>query len=159
MSRTAILGVMALIALTGCGIATYEGSPGNGSLEDICKGISNVQEHVECLDRVIAASSQFGASQAARAGEVRKEFLPAFWVFSFGWWIAYYGFGIVIGLFVYRDARTRKWLVLGIKPMWWGLIPVFEPALGILAYWAMHYSTLARTFEEANGSVAPSGDS
>jgi len=65
----------------------------------------------------------------------------------------YYGFGAVIGRFVYRDARSRSWLVLGIRPLWWGFLPVFEPALGLLGYWAMHYSALVRDRSESNNAI------
>ena len=58
------------------------------------------------------------------------------------WWILYYGIGVVVGIFVYRDAKTRPTLAMNIRPFWWGAITVFEPPFGLLVYWVLNHSNL-----------------
>jgi hypothetical protein len=70
-------------------------------------------------------------------------------IWPLGWWVAYYGFGLIIGSFVLRDAKNRIWLFLGIRPIWWLFLVLFDPALGLLAYWATQYSKLAQNYSEA----------
>jgi hypothetical protein len=72
-----------------------------------------------------------------------------FWTHAFLSWLpysiyfAYYGLGLIIGIFVYRDASQRNTLAFNIKPFWWGTIVFLEPPLGVLCYWVIHYSTLS----------------
>ena len=70
-------------------------------------------------------------------------------IWPVGWWVVYYAFGLLIGRYIYRDARSREWTFLGVRPVWWGAMALFEPAFGILAYWAVHYSKLAQSYQEA----------
>jgi hypothetical protein len=69
-----------------------------------------------------------------------------------GWWVFYYAAGLVIGRYIYRDAKQRDWVFLGIRPGWWAIITLFDPAFGVLVYWAAHYSRLAQSYQEASGS-------
>ncbi|MCU7829731.1 MAG: hypothetical protein KZQ85_11755 [Candidatus Thiodiazotropha sp. (ex Myrtea sp. 'scaly one' KF741663)] len=61
------------------------------------------------------------------------------------WWlyILYYAVGVVFAVFIYRDAKKVKKLVLNIGPVWWGVLAVYEPPLGVLVYWILHYSKLS----------------
>lgn len=77
-------------------------------------------------------------------------------VWPLGWWIVYYGFGLLIGRYIYRDAKAREWIFLGIRPIWWGALALFEPAFGLLVYWALHYSRFAQSYQEATAAPAPS---
>ena len=78
-------------------------------------------------------------------GETKKEETQSLLMqilISWWWFILYYGTGFVIATFVYKDAKGNSKLALNIKPFWWGVITVFEPPLGLLAYWLIHYSKL-----------------
>jgi surface polysaccharide O-acyltransferase-like enzyme len=65
------------------------------------------------------------------------------------WWVVYYAFGLLIGRYIYRDATEREWVFMGIRPVWWALLALFDPAFGLLVYWALHYSKLAQSYHEA----------
>ena len=60
------------------------------------------------------------------------------------WYAAYYVIGFVFARFVYVDAKRREWLAFRVRPLWWGALCVFDPAIGALVYWVLHYSRLAR---------------
>ena len=62
---------------------------------------------------------------------------------SWGWWLAYYVVGVLVGVLVYRDAKGRPRLAMNIRPIWWFLITVFDAALGLLVYWILNYSNLS----------------
>ena len=68
---------------------------------------------------------------------------------SWGFYIGYYALSIVVSTFVYRDAKKRKNLALNIGPFWWAVITVLEAPLGVLAYWVMHYSSIAKKLNES----------
>ena len=55
---------------------------------------------------------------------------------------------IVLAVLVYRDAASRRQHVLGIVPALWFLIVLFSSFLGVVGYWVMTHSTLARTREK-----------
>lgn len=63
-----------------------------------------------------------------------------------GWslYIGYYLAGIVLGIFVYRDAKKQDNLAMGITPIWWAVMTALEAPLGVLAYWIIHHSSLIR---------------
>jgi hypothetical protein len=65
-------------------------------------------------------------------------------IFKWGWWIAYYGLGLIIGTFIYRDAKAQRQRALNINPIWWCLLAVFDALLGLLVYWVLHHSSLRR---------------
>ena len=55
---------------------------------------------------------------------------------------------VVLAVLVYRDAASRKRDVLGIVPALWFLIVLFISFLGLVGYWLMTHSTLARIEEK-----------
>ncbi|HED33747.1 MAG TPA: hypothetical protein ENJ08_05945 [Gammaproteobacteria bacterium] len=71
-------------------------------------------------------------------------------IISWWWYISYYGFASVFGVFIYRDAKNNNNLALNIKPFWWGVITVLEPPVGLLAYWLIHYSKLKTKSHRCN---------
>ena len=90
---------------------------------------------------------------AAFTGESSTTSRPGLsFIWPFAWWIVYYGFGLIVGSYIYRDAKKRPWVFLGIRPIWWGLLAAFEPAIGLIAYWATHYSRLSQNYSEAMAS-------
>lgn len=108
----------------------------------ICEPVTVVADREQCAER---------ASVVLREDkeEIPKGFPWFSMIWSYGWWIVYYAFGLLIGRYIYRDAKTREWLLLGIRPVWWGVAPIFEPVLGLLLYWAVHYSKFAQSYHEA----------
>jgi len=69
------------------------------------------------------------------------------------WLVAYYGIGLIIARWVFIDARARSWLAFRIRPVWWAVICVIDPALGILAYWLIHYSRLVPRIPGSNNTL------
>lgn len=115
----------------------------------ICDPVADVEDRAQCIER---------ASVVTR-NDVRKVsdgFPGLSLVWPLGWWIVYYGFGLLIGRYIYRDARAREWVFLGIRPVWWGALALFEPPFGLLVYWALHYSKFAQSYHEATAAPAPS---
>jgi len=111
--------------------------------EHICSGVSDIAEQRQCLER---------AAATPQSRDVTSPSTPLLWtsfIWPVSWWIAYYGFGLLVGSYIYRDATKRSWVFLRIRPIWWGLLALFDPALGLIAYWAMHYSRLAQSYAEA----------
>ena len=51
----------------------------------------------------------------------------------------------VAAFFVFKDASKRKVLVLNIPPYAWALLCIPSGIFGLLAYWFMHHSSLAKT--------------
>ena len=43
---------------------------------------------------------------------------------------------------VYRDAKNRHNLFLGLHPIWWAAMTLVGSITGVVAYWALHYSNL-----------------
>jgi hypothetical protein len=92
------------------------------------------------------------ADSSSRANQEKHSvFLTMF--FSWGTNLAYYAIGIVFAVLIHRDARRRTTLVMNIGPVWWALIAVFDPALGVLAYWVIHYSKISPHATEHDSSV------
>jgi len=117
--------------------------------EFICAAVSNLTEREQCIDR---ASALLGSENTAS----RRESLPLLsMLWPVGWWVLYYGAGLLIGRYIYRDAKLRDWLFLGIRPLWWAVITLFDPAVGVLVYWAAHYSKFAQTYQEATVPPSP----
>jgi hypothetical protein len=120
----------------------------------ICEGISNPAEQRSCLQKAEATHGGRIAHHA-KENERPNSFTP--WLFlnlSWIWWLLYLLFGLILARYVYRDAKRRDWLFLGISPVWWAVITIAQPPLGLLAYWAMHYSRFAVTHSEANSSAS-----
>ena len=51
----------------------------------------------------------------------------------------------VSAFFVFKDASKRKVLALDIPPYAWALLCIPSGIFGLLAYWLMHLSSLAKT--------------
>lgn len=51
---------------------------------------------------------------------------------------------IAIAITVYSDAKELKAPALGLGPWVWSLLSFTVPGLGLLVYWLMNHSTLAR---------------
>jgi hypothetical protein len=117
------------------------------SLPDfICAEVSNAGERAQCLERAKVVTRH-------DTGTVSRDvsWYSVMWsmIWPVGWWVVYYGVGLLIGRYIYRDAKRRDWLLLGVRPVWWAVLAVFEPAIGLLVYWATHYSKLAQSYHEA----------
>jgi hypothetical protein len=114
--------------------------------EHICSGVTDTSEQRQCLEKAAATPQARDVTSPSERQSVSSFIWPV------GWWIAYYGFGLLIGSYIYRDAAKRSWVFLRIRPIWWGLLAVFDPAIGLIAYWAAHYSRLSQNYDQA---VAP----
>jgi len=115
--------------------------------EFICSDVSDASEYAKCVERATVATKQNAASSSRDAFS-----LSVLWPGV--WWLVYYGSGLIIGGYIYRDAKRREWLVLGIRPFWWTVLTVFSPAFGVLVYWAVHYSKFAQSYPE-DGTPPP----
>lgn len=115
----------------------------------ICEVVTDDREQAQCLER---------ASAVTKGSSTTDEGAPVWFspLLSLVWWIVYYGLGLLIGWYLYRDARRREWIFLGIRPVWWAALALFQPAMGLLVYWALHYSKFAQNYYEATGSTASS---
>lgn len=118
--------------------------------EYICDAVSRPDERTQCIERAAAVTDD--GSRSAREG---FSWLSMIW--PLGWYFVYYAFGLLIGRYIHRDARHRDWVFLGVRPVWWAAVAVFEPAMGLLVYWAAHYSKFAQSYQEA--TAAPSSAS
>lgn len=113
----------------------------------ICDPVTDAADRAQCIERAVVVTRH-------EQGKI-SEGLPWFsMVWPLGWWVVYYGFGLLIGRYVYRDARSREWVFLGVRPMWWGALALFQPAFGLLVYWAVHYSKFAQSYHEATAPPA-----
>ena len=95
-------------------------------------------------EKISEEESERFAERRSRYSKENTRVTFSYMLFSWGVWIAYYLAGIIIGVFVYRDAKKREILALNIKPFWWAVITVIEPPLGVLAYWIIHYSSITK---------------
>jgi lysylphosphatidylglycerol synthetase-like protein (DUF2156 family) len=124
-------------------------SPSDFSPESfICGGVTDEAQHHECVEK-----AKFLAEGRSSTHAIKTTSLSLSWGWAISWWLVYYGFGVIIGGYVYRDSKRREWLFLGIRPVWWAVLVILDPALGTLAYWAIHYSKLAQTYSEATTQV------
>ena len=51
--------------------------------------------------------------------------------------------GIIAGRLVFVNACRKVGVTFAIPPFWWGIVVFVEPAVGLLAYWVIHYSAIA----------------
>ncbi len=109
----------------------------------VCAHISNQTERKECTERAAAARDGIAAS----SWEVIPSSITL--VFAIAWPIIYFGIGLVVARYIYRDAKNREWVFLGIRPVWWAVLTAFQPVMGILTYWATNYSRLTRGYFES----------
>ena len=63
---------------------------------------------------------------------------------SLYWLIWFIVPGLVAAYYVYQDGIRRMPLALNVKPKWWALFCFVSGAWGLLAYWLMHHSSLAK---------------
>jgi hypothetical protein len=106
---------------------------------EACDHIKDRADRATCEERVTALVKARPASPPG-AGIPVGSSVPLS-LYSL-WLIVYYGIGLVIARWIYIDARTRDWLAFRIRPVWWAILCVADPALGILVYWLTHYSRL-----------------
>ncbi len=133
MRNICLIALFLLATLGGC-VSTY--TPPSS---DVCADISDDVEQSICESRVAEYASRGRAGSAS----VGMAALGVAWL-PFLWYGLYYVTGFVFARFVYVDAKGREWLAFRIKPLWWGAVCVFDPAVGALLYWVLHYSRLAR---------------
>jgi hypothetical protein len=115
----------------------------------ICDPVTDVADRAQCIERASVVTRH-------ETGKISQGFPWGSVVWPFGWWVVYYAFGLLIGRYIYRDASARQWIFLGIRPVWWGGLALFEPAFGLLVYWALHYSKFSQSYHEATAMPAAS---
>ncbi len=133
-------------------LSTFAHAENKTAAEYICQGISSNTEKELCLSN---ASQLLNGSNRAITNRVSVE-NPSGWSSFFWpwiWWIFYYGFGLLIGFYIFRDAKSREWVFLRIRPILWLILAVFNPAITLLIYWAMHYSSFSRGYSDAMPSI------
>jgi hypothetical protein len=131
--------VLFVMCLTTC-LAAYAADSSLANF--ICDPVTNAADRAQCIERAAVVTRHDTAKTS--------EGLPWFsMIWPVGWWVAYYGFGLVLGRYIYRDASSREWIFLGVRPLLWGALALIEPAFGLLVYWAVHYSKFAQSYHEA----------
>jgi hypothetical protein len=125
-------------SVVGCNTRVSSSQP----LTDVCGHIRDQDDKRECERRALTAIAQ----PQAGSQEAPAQAFGASWFsgITMVWYLLYYAVGLVFGIFVYKDAQRREWRTFHIPPFGWGAACLFEPALGSLAYWVLHYSRLAR---------------
>ncbi len=114
----------------------------------VCQGISNADEKELCISR--ATQTITDQSRVAKIHESAGISLGIFSVlWPWAWWVLYYGLGLLIGLYIFKDSKSREWVFLGIRPIFWLILAVFDPAIAIIAYWLLHYSRFSMSYSEA----------
>lgn len=108
----------------------------------VCGAVADAVEHKECLERAAFATTHASEHSIKDVSAVRDT-IATLWPIT---WVVYYGFGLLIACYIYRDASHREWAFLGIRPLWWAFLTVISPAMGLLVYWLMHYSRLAQNY-------------
>ena len=118
----------------------------------ICQDISNEKEKELCINRATQTISD-NTSIVTGSGSkgISLGLLSIFWPWA--WWVLYYGFGFIIGIYLFKDSRSREWVFLRIRPVYWLLFAVFSPGMAVIAYWLMHYSRFSMSYSEAIATV------
>lgn len=138
-----------ILLIIGLSLCLGANAAGSSLANFICDPVTDVADRAQCIERASVVTRH-------EAGKISEGFPWLSMVWPVGWWIVYYGFGLLIARYTYRDARTREWIFLGIRPIWWGALALFDPAFGLLVYWTLHYSKLAQSYHEATATPAPS---
>ncbi|MCP5305511.1 MAG: hypothetical protein H6953_08685 [Chromatiaceae bacterium] len=115
----------------------------NKAAEFICNEIADAEKYARCVNKADAVAEGATSRHQTSGSSGWSAF---FWPVS--WWVAYYAFGLILGSYVYRDARRRDWLFLAVRPFWWLVLVILDPAFGLLAYWLVHYSKLSQNYAE-----------
>jgi hypothetical protein len=123
-----------LLPLAACSTRASSEQP-----EDVCGHIRDQDDKAECDRR---AGQRF--SRADQGSLWDAVWSSGFSGISTMWYLTYYLVGLVFSVFVYRDAKQREWRTFRIPALWWGAACLFQPAMGAIAYWVMHYSRLSR---------------
>ncbi len=127
--------------------STAAATAGSSGEEFICDGISIASERDQCHEK----ARIFTQGETNRKHSISMQSWFSF-IWPVGWWVLYYSFGLILGIYIYRDAKRRDWLLLGIRPILWLMLIFFFPAEGLIAYWAAHYSRLSQNYSEATSS-------
>lgn len=127
------------IAVSACGVISY--SP---PASEVCGHIRDTNDRAQCERQLAEASSRERAEGRGKAPGLLGLWASSYTSLVFLWYGAYYLTGLVFARFVYVDARKREWLAFRIGPLWWAAACAFEPVLGALVYWTLHYSRLVR---------------
>jgi hypothetical protein len=142
--------MMRTLLLIMCLSLCLEARAADSSLANfICDPVTNAADRAQCIERAAVVTRH-------DTGKTSERYPWVSIIWPLGWWVVYYGFGLLIGRYIYRDAKARDWIFLGIRPAWWGLLALFEPAFGLLVYWAVHYSKFAQSFHEATARAETS---
>jgi hypothetical protein len=116
----------------------------------VCDHIKDRADRATCEERVTAAARTQSSPDASPGIPIRSSMPLSLYML---WLVAYYGIGLIIARWVFIDARARSWLAFRIRPVWWAVICVIDPALGILAYWLIHYSRLVPRIPGSNNTL------
>lgn len=123
----------------------------------ICQDISDKTEKELCIDRATTTiRDKTNIITGSGSKGISLGFFSIFWPWA--WWGLYYGLGFLIGLYIFKDSKSREWVFLGIRPIYWLILAVFDPAIGIIAYWLLHYSRFSMSYAEAITSVKDPSD-
>jgi hypothetical protein len=114
----------------------------------VCESISNKSEKELCISKANQLLNDSNRNITNRVAIKNPSGFFSF-IWPWLWWIFYYGLGVIIGFHIYRDAKSREWLFLRIRPIFWLVLGVFKPVLTLLAYWLMHYSRFAMSYSDA----------
>jgi hypothetical protein len=104
---------------------------------ELCAQISDESARSSCESAIVSA-------RATSPGGTSSFTSISLGGFALIWYVAYYSIGFIFARFVYLDAKRREWLAFRVRPLWWGALCIFDPAVGALVYWVLHYSRLAR---------------
>lgn len=132
--------LLALFSLIACCMLAPSPAAAQGSMPAqeptrahfICAHIDDRLERELCETRAVAMPGS-GAPTA----------LDTFRPLAMGWTLTSLLLGLLLGLLVWRDARSRPQRPFLVPPVVWGLICLVDPILGLLAYWLIHHSGLA----------------
>jgi len=125
---------------------------GTAASRYVCQDITNNTEKELCISKASQLLNDSSRAIANRSSvDNSSGWLMFLW--SWGWWIFYYGFGLLIGFYIFRDAKSREWVFLRIRPIFWLLLAAFNPVLTLIAYWAMHYSRFAMSYSDTMPSI------
>jgi hypothetical protein len=126
-------------AVSGCGVVSY--SP---PASEVCGHLQDTNDRAQCERQLAEASSRERAEGRGKAPGLLGLWASSATGLYFLWLGAYHLTGLVFAGYVYVDARKREWLAFRIGPFWWAAVCVFEPVMGALVYWTLHYSRLVR---------------
>ena len=111
----------------------------------VCQGISNHEEKELCISK--ATQIMDDRTTTTTIHESLGVSISMIWPWI--WWGLYYILGFIIGLYLFKDSRSRDWVFLGIRPIIWLTLAIFQPVIAIIAYWLLHYSRFSMSYSEA----------